>query len=108
MMGAAERRMEILYRLSERRQDTIMNLAAEFGVSRSTIIRDIDALTTFAPIYTVPGKGGGIRLMANYHAGDRYLSATQTEYLHSLQCGLDAEGQAILQSILDAFERPAV
>ena len=41
MQSALERRQEILEVLSDRRRDTVDNLAAEFGVSRSTIKRDL-------------------------------------------------------------------
>lgn len=62
MMTANERRQEILNALSVRRQDTISNLAAEFQVSNRTIERDIVQLSCSAPIYTVQGNGGGIRV----------------------------------------------
>ena len=42
--SAIERRQEILERLSVRRVDTIGNLMVEFGVSRSTIKRDLEII----------------------------------------------------------------
>ena len=77
MQSALDRRQEILQRLSDRRQDTIENLMTEFGVSRSTIKRDIEILACSAPIYTVQGNGGGIRVMDGYYYGRRYLKSDQ-------------------------------
>lgn len=53
--------MALLYR---RGYTTSSKLAEEFGVSRSTVMRDIDTLSTYNPIYTVQGRnGGGIYLL---------------------------------------------
>jgi predicted DNA-binding transcriptional regulator YafY len=61
-MGPNERRMEIIEALCRRRQDTMANLAAEFGVSVRTIKNDIDILSLSYPIETIRGRyGGGVR-----------------------------------------------
>ena len=44
-MGVNERRQEIMEILCHRRQDTMANLAFEFGVSIRTIRNDIDCLS---------------------------------------------------------------
>lgn len=63
-MTANERRTRIMTLLYRRGNTTSLKLAEEFGVSRSTIMRDIDALSTYNPIYTVQGRtGGGIYLL---------------------------------------------
>ena len=62
MQRALDRRQMILEALSDRRQETVENLAAEFGVSKRTIRYDIEILGCSAPIYTVQGGGGGIRV----------------------------------------------
>ena len=49
-MGTSERREAILHLLYRRKHETIENLAHEFGVSYSTIRRDIDVLSLRAPI----------------------------------------------------------
>ena len=59
MQSALDRRQMILEALSDRRQETVENLAAEFGVSKRTIRYDIEILGCSAPIYTVQGGGGG-------------------------------------------------
>jgi len=66
-MGPNERRMEIIEALCRRRQDTMANLAAEFGVSVRTIKNDIDILSLSYPIETIRGRyGGGVRVADGY------------------------------------------
>ena len=48
MQSALERRQAMLELLSDRRQETVANLMAEFGVSRCTVLRDIETLITMA------------------------------------------------------------
>ena len=62
MQSALDRRQAILELLSDRRQTTLDSLALEFGVSKMTIRRDIEILSCSAPIYTLQGNGGGIRV----------------------------------------------
>lgn len=104
--SAIERRQEILERLSVRRVDTIGNLMIEFGVSRSTIKRDLEIIGLSAPIYTVKGKGGGVRVMNGYYYGRRYLKPDQVDLLKKLIPELAPAQQQIIQSILDAFAMP--
>lgn len=108
MQSALERRQEILERLSDRRQDTIENLMAEFGVSRSTIKRDIEVISCSAPIYTIQGNGGGIRVADGYYVGRRYLKSEQEELLKRLLPGLQPEDQKLMEGILSAFAMPEV
>ena len=67
IQSALDRRQAMLELLSDRRQETVANLMAEFGVSRCTVLRDIDALSCSAPIYTVQGNGGGVRVVDGYY-----------------------------------------
>lgn len=106
MQSALDRRQEILERLSDRRSETIENLMAEFGVSRSTIKRDIEVLSLSYPIYTVQGNGGGIRVADGFYVGRRYLTPSQEALLRNLMGGLQADQQATMQSILTAFGKP--
>lgn len=47
MQSAIERRQQVLEAISDRRTERIENLAAEFGVSRRTIERDMRWTTAF-------------------------------------------------------------
>lgn len=66
MRSTIERRQAILEALSDRRRETVANLASEFDVSNATIRRDIEVLSCSAPIFTVQGNGGGIHVADGY------------------------------------------
>lgn len=63
-MKTAERCVELLRILCNRRYETMENLAKELGVSVRTIQRDIDRISTYAPIFVKSGRyGGGIYII---------------------------------------------
>ena len=105
-MSTIERRQMILEYLSDYRQATYRDLAERFGVSKNTIVTDIVELTCSAPIYTVPGKGGGIRVADGWYMGRRYLHSDQEALLRELLIGLQPEQQKTMQRILDSFAKP--
>ena len=72
---ANERRRAILETLCERRRDTEVNLAFEFGVSRRTIVNDISELSLHYPISTVSGGigGGGVYVEDWYRLDYKFL-----------------------------------
>ena len=80
------RLFEIIYILLDKKNMTAGELAEHFGVSRRTICRDIDTLSIAGiPLYTVRGKGGGIRLLPEYVLNKSLLNEReQDEILSSL------------------------
>ncbi|MBN8591764.1 MAG: YafY family transcriptional regulator [Anaerolineae bacterium] len=63
----ADRLVSMVLLLQTRGRMTAEALAAELGVSRRTILRDLDALSTSGiPIYAEGGHGGGISLDEGY------------------------------------------
>jgi len=66
---------------------TANELATHFEVSKRTILRDIDTLTTVGiPIYTTQGKGGGIFIHDNFMLNKALVSEEeQKQILFSLQ-----------------------
>lgn len=87
------RLFEIIYLLMERKSMTAKELAAHFEVSVRTIYRDIDTLGVAGiPIYTVKGKGGGIRLMENFVLNRSVLSDKEQEEILSAIQGVSALG----------------
>ena len=75
-MGTAERRLEILKYLCQRRHATMQELAEEFGVSVRTIQRDIYEIeaTFHAPIVVKSGKyEGGIYVVGDYSFDRAYM-----------------------------------
>ncbi len=108
MQDARSRQQAMLELLSDRRRETIANLMAEFGVSRCTVLRDIEALSYSVPIFTVQGNGGGVRVADGYYYGRRYLHSDQEALLRKLLPGLQPEDQKTMQRILNTFGMPRV
>lgn len=99
-----ERRKAILEVLCKRRQETIDNLAHEFGVSRRTIRYDIEELSCAYPIESMKGRyGGGVRVADGYYIGRKYLKPSQQELLKRLSEQLSGEDLATMSSILSDF-----
>ena len=114
-MGAAERRMNILRVLCRRRHETIPNLACEFGVSKRTILRDIEILSATAPIYTQCGRhGGGVYVVENYTMDRMYMHESELRVLHKLEalseegnvCNLDEQEKEVLRTIISQYTKP--
>lgn len=103
---AAERRMLILEILSVRRFTTVGNLVYEFGVCRKTIQNDIVFLSSFIPIYTAQGRGGGIHVVPGWKEDRLYLTNEQENVLTRLIHTSPKEDRAVLQSIIDTFAKP--
>jgi len=108
MSKAQERRQTILEQLSARRYATYSELSEQFGVSKVTIRNDIDILSSSAPIYTVAGNGGGIRVADGWYLSRTYLCDEDEEMLRRLLPGLQPEDQKRMQHILSVFAKPQV
>ncbi len=103
-MTPSERREAILNVLCKRRQETVQNLAHEFGVSVRTIKYDIEELTLAHPIETVRGRyGGGVKVADGYYVGRKYLKPSQQELLKRLAEQLSGEDKAVMDSIFHDF-----
>lgn len=112
-MGTAERRNEIMRILCRRRHETISNLASEFGVSKRTILRDVDVLSNTEPIYTKSGKyGGGVYVMEGYYMNCTYMTQQQLSLLlkvYSLaEHQLNEEDKRLFQSLLSQYTKPQI
>lgn len=106
MRSPSERRMSIIETLNLRRNDSIDNLAFEFGVSRRTMRNDIEMLSLSFPIYTIPGPHGGVFLSQDFKLGKRYLSKEQRELLQKLSPALTGSDAEVMKSILKEFALP--
>ena len=103
-MTPSERREAILNVLCKIRQDTVENLAHEFGVSVRTIKYDIEELTLAHPIETVRGRyGGGVKVAEGYYLGRKYLKPNQQELLKKLSEQLSGNDLEVMNSILRDF-----
>ena len=83
----ADRLFRILYLLLEKKKVSAPELAEKLEVSQRTIYRDVDALSACGiPVYTLPGKNGGISLLPEYKFDKSFLSdREQDEILFALQ-----------------------
>ena len=108
MIKTTERRMTILHILSERRKETIENLAFELEVCRNTIQRDIEILSLSFPIYTSQGVGGGIYVVDGFRFGMKYLTGIQYELLERLLEVLEGRDKETLHSIIKTFKKPEI
>lgn len=106
MIATNDRRMQILEALIVRKQDTMENLASEFGVSRMTIYRDIQVLSCSYPITAHKGGAGGVRIDDGYRLGMKYLNEQQSLLLKKLSENLSGDELSIMQSILKTFSNP--
>lgn len=81
------RLFEIVYLLLDKKRMTANELAEHFEVSKRTILRDIETLTTAGiPIYTSQGKGGGVSILDNYVFNKAAISdEEQNQILFALQ-----------------------
>jgi predicted DNA-binding transcriptional regulator YafY len=108
MITTAERRLALLQILCERREETINNLAFELRVSRNTIKTDIFVLSLSYPIYTVQGRGGGVRILDGYCLGMKYLTDKQSNLLERLLEKTEGADRELLHTIIQTFRRPNV
>ena len=103
-MNILERQNAILEVLCQKRHETLDCLAETFGVSKSTIRRDVETLSCTYPVKTVRGKyGGGVYLESWYQPNRKYLTAEQASLLHRLLDHLAGKDRQVMQSILTQF-----
>lgn len=102
----------IVYHLLDKGGTTASELADKFEVSVRTIYRDMDALSAAGiPIYTEPGRSGGIRLLKSFVLESIVLSEREKqEILAGLQgqamMGNDGE-RATLEKLSALFRIPS-
>ena len=103
-MSPNERRQRLIEVLCQRRQDTMANLAEEFGVNERTIRRDIEVLTLSYPLDTVCGRyGGGVKVADCYHLNRKVLSPEQAALLKKLAPSLQGADLAVMNTIISQF-----
>src|ERR687886_894829 len=96
-MSRMERLLEKLIALRTRPRFTVQELADEFGVSRRTMLRDLQALAGMGvPLAAMPGPGGGYELTPGHRLLP--LSLTTDEAL-----GLLLSYEAFLQNASSPF-----
>lgn len=86
-MLKTERLLETVFLLLDKRKVTAEELATRFGVSKRTVLRDMESLTLAGiPIYSRQGKEGGFSLMETFILDKSLLTAEeQKEILSALE-----------------------
>lgn len=92
--------------LSAKRKVTYRELADEYGITRRTAMRDIEILTLSVPLETVPGNGGGVKVMDGWYSNRLYMSEDQKLLLIELRETLTGKKREIMESILTDFIMP--
>src|SRR5687768_7159381 len=104
----ADRLLTIILLLQTRGKMTAKALAEELGVSRRTILRDINALSfSGIPVYSEGGHGGGISLIEEYRTTFTGLNKFEVQTLfvahnqHALRdVGLGDVAERLLMKLL--------
>ena len=101
----SERRARIIDYLIVNKQSTYIELAAEFNVTVGTIGRDIEYLSTVAPIYTKQGNHGGVYILPEYRSHRYYLSDSEEVCLCRLMKTASSDECKILRGIIAKFTK---
>jgi predicted DNA-binding transcriptional regulator YafY len=107
----ADRLLSIILLLQARGKMTAKDLAKELGVSRRTILRDINALSfSGVPVYSEGGHGGGIALIEEYRTSLTGLNRMEVQSLFVASnsdalrdVGLGEAGERLLLKLLAAL-----
>ena len=104
-----ERRIEMLFLLTNCRKTTITELSYYFDVSKDTVFRDISFLSRYAPIYTKQGMFGGI-FVIDEHRRNLLLPLSDDEevLLRRLSVNLDSTERHLLNNILCKYSKPEI
>ena len=106
MRETAERRQLVLEFIIEHKKTNLDILSEKFGVSESTIRRDILILSCSYPIETARGGGGGIFIAEGYRLGMKYMTDEQIALLKKLSGMLSREDEITMQTIIRTFSKP--
>ena len=107
-MNSIERRNEILEVLSIKRASTLTYFSERFGVSKNTVISDIEILSLKYPIYTVQGNNGGIFVADDWKYRPQYLNQKQIDMLNKFKDNprCSQEDKKLLEAIINDFSAP--
>ncbi len=92
----------IVYHLLDKGGATAPELAEKFEVSSRTIYRDIDTLSAAGiPVYSDPGRNGGIRLLNHFVLDKVILSEREKQEILSALQGIAVAGNTCEVSVLE-------
>lgn len=99
-MSANKRRQAIWHTLCSQRHVKMSYLVELYGVSRTTIRKDIEILSLSYPLITSNGYNGGVSLPDWYVPDPAVLSPHQLDLLVRLSKTLDGDDAKIMESII--------
>lgn len=104
------RLFEMIYLLLGKKSMTAQELADHFEVSKRTILRDIETLSSAKiPIYTTQGKGGGVSLMDGFVLNKAALTEEEQDQillaLQSLGVAKHAGAESALAKLGALFQK---
>jgi predicted DNA-binding transcriptional regulator YafY len=106
----ADRLMAVLFLLQQREQVTAAEVAREVEVSERTARRDLDALAMAGvPVYSMPGRGGGWRLLGGARTDLSGLTAGEARALFLVAGPASAATPAVraaLRKLVRALPEP--
>ena len=104
---AIERRTRILDYLNYRKSSTIKALSVEFRVSINTIVRDMDYISSIAPVYTKQGHNGGVFIRPRYRSYKNYLTDKEEQCIEGVMESASEEDKYTLEGIEIRFSKNA-
>lgn len=100
-----ERRTKILEFLITNKETTRKELSIRFKVCSNTIINDLYSIGRIAPIYTKPGKGGGVYILPGYQSSKNYLTEAEENCLYRTIQVVNNEEKKIIGGIIVKFAK---
>lgn len=98
-MSTTERQMKLIRTLAQRRYDTLSNLALEFDVNQRTILRDIDEITPYIPVYCKRGRhDGGVYVSPEYRADRAYMMPEELAVLKKVRSYMESDSNSLFSA----------
>lgn len=100
-----ERRMDIMYFLSDVRETHYSELTKRYGVTAPVIKKDLDYLESVChvPIDRIRGNNGGVRIFGDWKAYQKHLTVEQDTALKYAIESVPDTYKSALKSILSDF-----
>jgi len=115
-VSTTERQLKLLRVLAQRRYDTLSNLALEFDVTQRTILRDIDVIARYIPVYCKRGRfDGGVYVDPNFRMDRAYMMPEELSVLKKVRSTMEndtkpsfsVEDISILDRIIKNYSIPS-
>ena len=97
----------MLFLITNCRKTTVTELSYYFEVCKNTVVRDIEFLSRYAPIYTKQGMYGGIYVIEDYIDNLKlHLSIDEENLLNRLAETSNDTDANLLRNIINKYSMP--